>query len=261
MRSEVLILLLSAIAGVIGTGIGGVLGAYVKDKSPSAVGDMLAFAAGIMLGVTAFEMLPEAVKIADVFSVKIYGKLLVVAMAFSGVGIVAVLNLVTERTSKNKRLESAKIKTSPCDNNLKRAGITTLVAIALHNIPEGMAIGASGAGSLLAGIVVAIVIALHNVPEGMAISAPLAGGGMKAGRAVLLAVSAGSATLVGAVIGVLVGGINALASGISVSFASGVMICVACFDLIPLSSKMKSSFASLAFFSGIATAMTFALLF
>ncbi len=261
MRSEVVTLLLSAVAGIIGTGIGGVMGVLVKDKSPSAVGNMLSFAAGVMLGVTAFEMLPEAVKSIGVFSAEIYGRLLVICTVFAGVGLAALLSLVTDGISKNKWLERAKNGKKQGENGLKKAGMITLAAIALHNIPEGMAIGASGAGSLLAGIIVALVIALHNMPEGMAISAPLVGGGMRAGRAVALTILAGCATLVGAVIGVVVGGINALASGVSVAFASGVMIFVACFDLLPLSSKMENSFPSLAFFFGVATSLLLSLLF
>ena len=272
MKSELIVLILSAIAGIIGTGIGGVVGAFVKDKSPSAVANMLAFAAGTMLGITAFEMLPEAVRNVNSFKAEFLGRVLVICVTFAGTAVAALLGFLTDKASKKRQitaLEYPKRKRiadggkalTRSENGLKTAGIATFIAIALHNIPEGMAIGASGAGSLMAGIVVAFVIALHNVPEGMAVSAPLVGGGIKPPKAVALSLAAGSTTLAGAVIGMLVGGINELACGLSVSLASGVMIFVACFDLLPLAARMRDSFPSFSFFMGIAVALVFSLLF
>lgn len=275
MNKEILLLVLSALAGILGTGIGGMIGAFVKNKNKASVGDMLTFAAGVMLGVVAFEMVPEAVANCIVSGKKFFGALIVIACVMAGVGVTYLVNFAVDKASakrQNMPLECRKnhdsgvkisnVETLEAKRNfgLKRAGIVTLLAIALHNVPEGMAIGASGASNAYAGVVVALVIALHNVPEGMAISAPLVSGGVKASRAVVLSVLAGLSTLAGALVGVFVGCMGDLASSVSVSLASGAMIYVSVFDLLPVGSALKNKFAAFAFFSGIVLAMILTLL-
>ena len=220
MRNELIVLVLSVVAGVIGTGIGGVVGGFVKNKTPSAVGDMLAFAGGIMLGIVALEMIPDAVQKCTIFGKRFLGALVAFCAVCAGAGCAFLINFAIEKHDKNRktsRLEHQKtvclVANSDCveilksksQSGLKKAGFVTFFAIAFHNIPEGMAIGASGASNLTAGILVAIIIAIHNIPEGMAITAPLVGGGVKRQKALTLAVLAGVATLVGGVIGLVVG--------------------------------------------------------
>ena len=276
MRGEIVILLTSVVAGVLGTGIGGVLGAAAKDKSRKSVGGMLAFAGGVMLGVTAFEMLPDAVKECLALGTEFLSALAVAGAVFLGVFIAFAFKFAIEKIEekrKNMPLDNRKPQRTGFSNadvevfakktnsGLKRAGIITFFAIAFHNIPEGMAIGASGASSLATGVMVAIVIALHNLPEGMAISAPLVSGGVKPYRAILLSICAGCATLLGAVVGVFVGGLDEIASGVCVAIASGAMIYVSCFDLLPVATKLDEEFPSVPFVFGGAVAMIFSLLF
>ncbi|MDR3216259.1 MAG: ZIP family metal transporter [Clostridiaceae bacterium] len=107
---------------------------------------------------------------------------------------------------------------------LKGAGFLMLLAIMLHNFPEGAAIGSAGALNEGLGAVLAIVVALHNIPAGFAISAPLVAGGTKRISAILLTALAGAATAAGAMFGLFLGGLSALFSGVLLGLSGGAML-------------------------------------
>ena len=125
------------------------------------------------------------------------------------------------------------------------AGVIMASAIALHNLPEGMTIGASFANSkgVLEGsaLVLAILIGLHNIPEGMAIAVPLINGGMRRRLAVLTTVLAGLPTVIGGIVGYWVGDLGALGLALSLSFASGAMLYVVFAEILPQSILMYRS--------------------
>ena len=127
-------------------------------------------------------------------------------------------------------------------------------AIALHNVPEGMTIGASYAsneGALgNAALVLAILIGLHNIPEGMAVSVPLISGGMARWKAVLITASTGIPTILGALLGYALGEIGPIGLTLSLGFASGAMLYVVFGEILPQSYLMYHS--KLPAFSAIA---------
>ena len=120
-------------------------------------------------------------------------------------------------------------------------GLVMAAAIALHNLPEGMVIGASYAAdavevssaTLGSGLVMAVIIGLHNIPEGMAVAVPLISGGMGRTKAVLLTAVTGAPTVIGALLGFWVGMLSPLALSLSLSFASGAMLYVVLGELLP----------------------------
>ena len=125
------------------------------------------------------------------------------------------------------------------------AGIVLACAIALHNVPEGMTIGASYASSDgvmgRAALMLAIIIGLHNIPEGMAVSVPLISGGMAKWKAVLITASTGIPTVLGALVGYLLGEIGPLGLTLSLGFASGAMLYVVFGEILPQSILMYHS--------------------
>jgi ZIP family zinc transporter len=127
------------------------------------------------------------------------------------------------------------------------AGLVMAAAIALHNVPEGMVIGASfatTANEILSnrgGLIMAIVIGLHNIPEGMAVAVPLISGGMSKWRAVGITALSGSPTILGALLGFFLGTLSPTALVISLSFASGAMLYVVFGELLPESILMWKS--------------------
>ena len=125
------------------------------------------------------------------------------------------------------------------------AGVVMACAIALHNVPEGMTIGASYAsndgvmGS--AALVLAVLIGLHNIPEGMAVSVPLISGGMPKWKAVLITACTGIPTILGALLGYLLGEIGPMGLTVSLGFASGAMLYVVFGEILPQSILMYHS--------------------
>lgn len=132
------------------------------------------------------------------------------------------------------------------------AGIVMACAIALHNVPEGMVIGASYAGDAGeivggAGFILAIVIGLHNIPEGMSVSVPLISGGMSKVKAIAITALSGLPTVIGAIIGYSLGLLSPIWLSISLSFAGGAMIYVVFGELLPEAFLMWKSKAPGAF--------------
>ena len=123
------------------------------------------------------------------------------------------------------------------------AGIVMACAIALHNVPEGMVIGASFAaeGMAAGGLAMAVVIGLHNIPEGMAVSVPLTTGGMNRVKAVILTALTGAPTVLGAILGYYLGTLSPMMLATSLSFASGAMLNVSFSELLPESILMWRS--------------------
>ncbi|MCQ2603344.1 MAG: ZIP family metal transporter, partial [Clostridia bacterium] len=251
MTEKTIILLMSLVAGVAGTGLGGLIGVLFKKKNDDVLSAVLAVAGGIMLGVVAFDLLPEAVDFMP--KNKAASTAIIVLFFVLGIAVVKGINTLFDKAfmpkiSNDKNCVKSQYNSFSTTNSivkmlvmqngenqsiLRKTGFTVLFAIALHNFPEGVAIGSSGVYEMSSGALIALVIALHNIPEGMAISAPLVAGGMNKMKSVLLTIFAGATTIIGAVVGVYVGDISSIALSVCLSIASGAMAYVACFELLP----------------------------
>ena len=253
------LLVTTFLAGVIGTGVGGLIGAMLQKNSNRTVSLLLSFAGGVMLSVVCFDLIVEAIDTN-------VGLPLVIGSIALGVLVIFLLNhLIDKKTNpevphigpdhpKTADDLDELIHSDHLGQHYERkdnrfalfvAGIVMACAIALHNIPEGMTIGASYAsndgvmGS--AALVLAILIGLHNIPEGMAVSVPLISGGMGKGKAVLLTASSGIPTIIGALLGYLLGDIGAVGLALSLGFASGAMLYVVFGEIFPQSILMYHS--------------------
>ena len=272
-----LILVLSLIAGTVGTGLGGILGVLLKNKGNKVMSRILSFAGGVMVGIVVFEMVPESITKTR-FDEHPYGVFITFAAVVCGILLTFGLNKILDQLENVREthrsleelhhetqvLQLTQNQTEESTNKkaLVKAGIIMLLAIMFHNIPEGMAIGSTGTADVKMGVLVAILIAVHNVPEGMAISAPLASGGMKAWKTILLTSLAGAATVVGAVLGMAIGGIGTLAIGICMGVAGGAMLYVTFCEIIPQSILMdEGRIPAVSMLIGILCAMVFVYLF
>ena len=139
-----------------------------------------------------------------------------------------------------------------------------VLAVALHNLPEGMAVGVLLAGLLnedsatttAAATALSLGLAIQNFPEGAIISMPLQAGGMKKGKAFLLGFLSGAVEPVGALLTMLVAGLAVPAMPYFLSFAAGAMLYVVVEELIPEMSEGEHSHVGTVFFAvGVAMMM------
>lgn len=214
------IFLVGIFFGTFGTTIGGLIGINLKNTSNKFLGFILSFASGLMMSIICFDLLPEAMKISNI--------LVILAGIFLGIITMIICDiLVKEKFSITNNM-----------NNLLRTGIIISIGLALHNIPEGLAIGTGLQASLNLGISLAIAIAIHDVPEGISMAVPMKTGGMKKGKVIFLVIMSGISTGIGALVGHLVGGISEDVIGISLSFAAGAMLYIVSGELTPEANNM-----------------------
>ena len=274
------ITIITFISGVIGTGLGGLIGAVLKRDSNKVVSLLLSFAAGIMLAVVCFDLMSEPIEMMKEGALPEYTPFIVIAAVIIGYGIVYLLNFFIDKATNHEvkhiddnhpataddldeLIHSNHLQSHKNSNSkLFIAGLVMMTAIALHNLPEGMVIGATYANTadLTAnlfsgsGFIIAIVIGLHNIPEGMAVSVPLISGGMSKIKATALTALSGLPTVVGALLGYALGGINDIMLVLSLGFASGALLYVVLGELLPEAVLMwKSKLPALAMFIGLLT--------
>jgi len=234
------VIIMSLLAGMFGMGLGALLAAVLGIKTDKMTSILLSFSGGVMLSIVFMELVPEAVELSSI--------LITVLGLLTGVLLVIVLHYVMDKTS-NKREESKSHESvaeffhySDVLNKkpgMLRSGMIMLFAIGLHNIPEGLALGAAGQYEIRLGIALAIIIAMHNIPEGMAVAVPLMVGGLSKAKAVLIPAAVGAVTVIGAVIGVFIGGISDIALALAFSISGGAMLYVVIGEMLPQAILMR----------------------
>ena len=238
------IIIFSAVAGICGMGLGGLISAILlKHPSETLTCWLLSFAAGVMISIVCFGLIPEAAGLTS-YSVSIAGLIIGIVIVM---GLNYIVDIITGTKGENLKLhtthEELYHESSFINNRSRmlRSGMLILIVISLHNIPEGMAIGAGGTHNFRLGALLAIMIAVHNIPEGMVIASPLLAGGVSKKKAVLLTALSGATTLLGGAIGVLIGNISNLAVSLSLSGAGGAMLYVVFGEIIPQSIVMTKN--------------------
>lgn len=249
------VIMITLIAGVGGTGIGGIIGAFVNKNSEKSVSFLLSFAGGVMVSVVCFDLILDAISQNSDSS----NMIKVIMMIFIGYVVIFLLNYWIDKTSNPEVAHIGENHPKTADQlselihsdhyeehkkvNTKKSlfigGIVMACAIALHNLPEGMVIGASYAQeqtvgfTLSGGLTMAIIIGLHNIPEGMSVSVPLIAGGMSRLKGILVTALTGAPTIIGAMLGYVLGVSSPTTMALSLSFASGAMLYVVFGELLP----------------------------
>ena len=252
MTSEVL---LGIMIPFIGTSLGAGMVFFLKNQISENVQKILmGFAAGVMVAASFWSLLQPALESSEGL-----GKLSFAPAAVGflvGIGFLLLLDEVTPHMHMDNQDEGPK-------NNLKRT-TKLILAVTLHNIPEGMAVGVVYAGWLAGGtgvsqaaaLALALGIAIQNFPEGAIVSMPLRAEGMPKGRTFLYGVLSGAVEPIASLITILAASAVVPVLPYFLAFAAGAMMYVVVEELIPEMSEGKhSNWGTVAFAVGFVLMM------
>ena len=213
----VLIVMFSGIIALIGTMIGALLGTTMKKPSKKILGNIIGFASGLMLSIVVFELIPEATSKTGFFRTLLF--------LIIGIIIVVIIDTISNFSS---------------NMNFKYTKVAFMVAmgIMIHNFPEGLIMGFGFVNGEDLGLKMSVIIAIHDVPEGLAVAAPLMLSGINNRRILFYAFLTALPTAIGAWIGIYVGSISVNILGDALAFASGVMLYVIYGEMIPESKAL-----------------------
>ncbi|MHA2295136.1 MAG: ZIP family metal transporter [Candidatus Hodarchaeales archaeon] len=190
---------------------------------------MLGFAAGVMIAASAFSLLVPALEMET-------GGVYVVSLGLLAGGVFI---HIIDRWAPHKHFISGPEGKTETEMS-KRLAATWLfvIAITIHNFPEGLAVGVSfGSGDVETGLIVALAIGLQNIPEGTAVALPLFREGYSRWRALGITAFTGLVEPIGATIGVLAVSLASGMLGFGMAFAAGAMIFVVSDEIIPESHR------------------------
>ena len=211
-----LIMTISLVAGL-ATVAGALLTLIVGRSTRRILAGILGLAAGIMLGVVVLDLLPSAWTLGGVRSL--------ILGTGAGWGFVWLLSLALGRNPSDRRTGSP--------GYLIKLGYLVAVGIALHDLPEGIAIAAGYAATPELGWLIALAIGLHNIPEGMAMAAPMVLGGQSFRYIIGTAGLVSLVTPMGAFLGLLLVGISHRLIAYLLAFAGGAMAYIVIRELWP----------------------------
>ncbi|MEW6679308.1 MAG: ZIP family metal transporter [Pseudomonadota bacterium] len=220
--------LLGGLAGFAATALGALPALIMKGLSQRVEDTLLGLAAGMMLAASSFSLILPGLEAGE----QITGSgALGSAVVVAGMALGVMLMLGLDQFTPHEHVHGG-----PCGAGFERCGRVWLFvfAIALHNLPEGMAIGVSFAqGDLGVGLPLTSAIALQDIPEGLAVAMSLRAIGLAPWRAVLIAATTGFMEPLGALLGIGLSSGLALAYPVGLGLAAGAMIFVVSHEVIP----------------------------
>ena len=207
------------------TVIGAVIGFLFKNISHKFSDIVLAFAAGVMLAAAVLGLILPSVEYGGK-----YGLLITVAGIFAGA---LCLNLIDKAVPHLHKLVGADLEEHNSNANISKV-LLFVTAIAIHNLPEGIAAGVSfGSGNTGEALVIAGGIALQNIPEGMVIIGPMLAAGISPKRTFLCAFATGLVEVVGTLLGYFAVTVASAILPFALAFAGGTMLYVISDEMIP----------------------------
>lgn len=215
----------------------GFLFVYIKESSNKVLISSLAFASGVMFLISVIDLIPSSFSAIS----NTYHYIFSIIMCTTFVVLGIFLSMTIDKY----------LPDSSCYNSsLYRVGMISMIAIILHNIPEGIATFLTSNHDLKLGINLAIALALHNIPEGISISIPIFYSTGSKSKAFLYTLVSGMSEFFGAVIAsiFLVNISSELFMGILYAIIAGIMLHISIYELLPVSFKYHKSKLSILFF-------------
>ena len=220
------LVLLTALGVGGATVVGALLGFFLKNPSHKMNDVILSFAAGVMLSAAVVGLVLPSLESGGRF-----GILVTVAGLFCGA---LCLNLIDRLVPHLHKMTGVEQEDHPEQNERLSKVLLFVIAIGIHNLPEGIAAGVGfGAGDVGQALTVAGGIALQNIPEGMVIIAPMLAAGIRPRRTFVIAMLTGMVEIVGTLIGYFAVQISAAVLPFALAFAGGTMLYVVSDEMIP----------------------------
>lgn len=226
MNNILNITIIGTLVGVIGTGIGGFTAFLFKKPGVKFMSMILGASGGLMFAVVAFDLLPEAFELGGI------------PLTIGGIAAgVIVTTFIDEYLPDFDNISQGRGK-------YFKMGLLMALGLALHNFPEGLAIGSGFIAGNSLGIGLSLVIGMHDIPEGMAVAAPMSISGVNRMKVLLFTISTAVPTGIGAMIGGILGNISPVFITLCLGFAGGTMLYIVCGELIPKSRSLFENFLS-----------------
>ena len=218
------IVLLTALGVGLSTVIGSLIGFFFKGVSHKFSDVILSFAAGVMLAASVFGLILPSLEYGGKFSI-----IITVLGIFAGALCV---NLADKLVPHLHKLVGPDIEEH--DSTSLDKVLLFVFAIAIHNLPEGIAAGVGfGTGNLTEALIIAGGIALQNIPEGMVIIAPMLAAGVSTKKTFGIALITGAVEVVGALLGYFAVSVATIILPFALAFAGGTMLYVISDEMIP----------------------------
>ena len=245
----------ASLVAATGTALGAMILLVRRTWSPLQQTLMLATSAGIMLGATVFSLTLPALESLRGMLGDLGGTGWVAAMIVAGAATVGLIHRFVPHE------HSVKGREGPPSVDLRGPTLFSL-AIALHNVPEGLSVGVASTADLQTGPPVLLGITTQNLPEGFAVAAALSAGGVSRGKAVVAGALTGVAEIAGGLMGIALVGLGEAVVPFAYAFAAGAMLFVISGEVIPETHTAgKESRATYALVLGFCAMMLLDVLF
>lgn len=240
-------LLLSLMAGC-ATGIGSAIAFFAKKTNAKFLSFSLGLSAGVMIYISFMELLFSSRQQLEVITESTTRGSLITALAFfGGIFIAGLIDKFIPDTENPHELHSVEeiggVPNPEHTHRLRRMGIVTALAIAVHNFPEGIATFISALDSAKVGIAVAAAVAVHNIPEGIAVSVPIYFSTGSRKKAFWYSFASGLAEPVGAVFAylLLMPFLTPVLMECTFAVVAGIMVYISLDELLPAAHQYGHS--------------------
>ena len=228
MDTTIYAFMLTFLAGLSAT-LGALTILFIKKKNDLIIIVSLALSSGVMISISIIDLIPNSLKLFNSIFTPIPSTL--ICLIFIVIGIIISM-LIDKYLPDNKDINN---------KSLYNVGLISMIAIILHNIPEGIATFISTEVNLKLGLNMAVAIALHNIPEGIAIAMPIYYATNKKSRGVMYSLISGLSESLGAILAYLFFSffIKDIVMAMLLSIISGIMLHISIYELIPTSLSYK----------------------
>ncbi|MDW7710484.1 MAG: zinc transporter ZupT [Deferrisomatales bacterium] len=239
---------LTVFAGL-ATGIGSALAFFARTTNTRFLSLALGFSAGVMVYVSFVEIFPKAEEALTAGLGEVWGGWVTVGAFFGGIALIGVIDRLVPKYENPHEMHAIeemeqRLEALPRDEahdfaKLRRMGILTALAIAVHNFPEGLATFTAALTDPALGVAIAVAVAIHNIPEGIAISVPIYFATRSRRKAFVLSFLSGLAEPVGAVAGylLLLPFLGPATLGVAFAGVAGIMVFISLDQLLPAAQE------------------------